>query len=109
MRMFAKRIECGQLPGAVASWRSARKREQAPRTPYASRGPRRLALLSALCVWPACFWLQTSVTAQTLNLPARPTNALSGMEFLRRITPLELAAREREVFAQVTSGNVPDF
>ncbi len=46
---------------------------------------------------------------QTLDLPPRPANALSGAEFARRITPLDLVEREQEVVAQVTAGNVPDF
>src|SRR5207253_1359732 len=35
---FAKRMECVQLAGAVEWLQTHRKREQAPRTPYASRG-----------------------------------------------------------------------
>jgi hypothetical protein len=34
---YAKRLECVQLAGAVARCGAARKREQAPRTPNASR------------------------------------------------------------------------
>jgi len=51
----------------------------------------------------------TAVAAQTLNLPPRPPGAPSGTEFARRITPLDLTAREAEIFAQITSGNVPNF
>jgi hypothetical protein len=46
---------------------------------------------------------------QTLNLPPRPVNAPTGTEFARRIAPLGLQDREQEIFAQITSGNVPDF
>ena len=35
---FAKRLECVQLAGAVVRRETVRKREQAPRTPNASRG-----------------------------------------------------------------------
>jgi hypothetical protein len=47
--------------------------------------------------------------AQELNLPPRPAGAPGGAEFIRRITPLDLAQREKEIYAQVMSGNVPGF
>lgn len=50
-----------------------------------------------------------SLHAQTLDLPPRPAHALTGTEFATRITPLNLAEREQEIVAQVTSGNVPNF
>jgi hypothetical protein len=50
-----------------------------------------------------------SLRAQTLDLPPRPTNALSGSAFAERIAPLDLSEREQEVIAQVTAGNVPAF
>lgn len=53
--------------------------------------------------------LSTSLYSQTLDLPPRATNALSGSDFVRRITPLDLAEREKEIFTQITSGNVPNF
>jgi len=53
--------------------------------------------------------LCTSLEAQTLDLPPRPADALTGTEFAKRIAPLDLAEREREIVAQVTSGNVPNF
>jgi hypothetical protein len=53
--------------------------------------------------------LCTSLPAQTLDLPPRPASALSGTEFAKRITPLDLTEREKEIVAQVTSGNVPTF
>ncbi len=53
--------------------------------------------------------LSTSLYSQTLDLPPRATNALSGTEFARRIAPLGLAEREKEIFTQITSGNVPNF
>src|SRR5207245_1206405 len=55
------------------------------------------------------FFLNTAVHAQTLDLPSRPTNAVSGTEFIKRVTPLDLSEREKEIFAQVTSGNIPNF
>jgi len=50
-----------------------------------------------------------SACAQTLDLPPRPAQALTGTEFAKRITPLDLPGREQEIFTQVTSGNVPTF
>ena len=53
--------------------------------------------------------LCVSLPAQTLDLPPRASNALSGAEFTARITPLDLAEREQEVVAQITAGNAPNF
>ena len=53
--------------------------------------------------------LCTSLPAQTLDLPPRPDSALSGTDFARRISPLDLTEREKEIVAQVTAGNVPNF
>jgi len=53
--------------------------------------------------------LCSSLCAQTLDLPQRPANAIPGTEFARRITPLSLHEREKEILDQITSGNVPDF
>jgi len=67
-------------------------------------------------MWRAILWgaagvalLTAPLQAQTLNLPARATNALGGAEFARRIASLDLAAREQEIYAQVMAGNVPGF
>jgi hypothetical protein len=46
---------------------------------------------------------------ETLRLPERTTNAVSGSEFVKRITGLDFAQRERELFTQIASGNVPAF
>jgi hypothetical protein len=54
-----------------------------------------------------CFLL--SANAQSLPLPPRPTNAPSGSEFAARVSSLELNDREREIFAQVMAGNIPNF
>ena len=70
------------------------------------RPPRRRALVAcALGTVLLCPCLH----AQTLDLPPRSTNALTGTLFATRITPLNLAEREQEIVAQVTSGNVPNF
>ncbi len=53
--------------------------------------------------------LCASAKAQTLDLPPRPANAPGGAEFARRVTSLNLPDREREIFTQITVGNVPNF
>jgi hypothetical protein len=46
---------------------------------------------------------------QTLDLPARPANALRGSEFAKSIASLERPDREEKIYFQVALGNVPDF
>lgn len=46
---------------------------------------------------------------QTLPLPPRETNALSGTEFVQQITALPREERELWILAQVLRGNVPGF
>src|SRR5437899_4681194 len=58
-------------------------------------------------IWSLC--CPSAIHAQTLALPARATNALSGTEVVRRIAPLDLPEREKEIVSQITSGNVPNF
>jgi hypothetical protein len=48
-------------------------------------------------------------SAQSLSLPPRPTNAVSGTEFIKQVTAMDLVSRERAIFHQITTGNVPDF
>ncbi len=50
-----------------------------------------------------------SANSQTLDLPPRPSDALTGTEFATRVNSLPLPEREQEVFDQVTAGNVPNF
>jgi len=49
--------------------------------------------------------------SQTLNLPARQTNALSGSQFEATIasSTLSLTNREDMIYTQVSAGNVPNF
>jgi hypothetical protein len=49
---------------------------------------------------------------QTLNLPPRASNALGGQQFVNVITPMSAppdAQRENWIYAQVASGNIPDW
>jgi hypothetical protein len=50
-----------------------------------------------------------AASAQTLELPPRQPAALTGTQFIQKITPLDLLQRENEIFTQITSGNVPNF
>jgi len=57
------------------------------------------------------WWLAAASTlaADNIPLPRRPTDAPTGSAFASRITTLGLAEREREIVRQVEQGNVPDF
>lgn len=63
----------------------------------------------SLRAWLVLYYAVCAAHAQTLNLPPRATNAPTGSELIQRLTPLGLEAREQEIFAQISSGNVPDF
>ncbi|HEX2622101.1 MAG TPA: immunoglobulin domain-containing protein, partial [Phototrophicaceae bacterium] len=57
-------------------------------------------------------WLSLSLamtSGQTLNLPPRPDDAPSGLQFVNVISRVPLTERENWIFAQVMSGNVPEF
>ncbi len=45
----------------------------------------------------------------TLDLPARPADAPTGLELARALRGMPLADRERRVYAEIARGNVPDF
>ena len=51
----------------------------------------------------------TLASAQVLNLPRRPAGVPTGSQFIRIITPMSLTERENWIYAQVISGNVPEF
>lgn len=61
-----------------------------------------LVALSAAC-------LALCGRAQTLNLPPQATNAPTGSQFTNIIWALPLAERENWIYAQVISGNVPNW
>ncbi len=65
---------------------------------------RRTVLLAAWLLAAAA-----TAMAQTLNLPPRPPGAPTGSQFLKLITPMSRAERENWIYAQVLSGNVPNF
>jgi hypothetical protein len=57
------------------------------------------------------FFGYVTLFSQTLNLPTRQTNALSGSQFEATIasSTLSLTNRENMIYAQVSAGNVPNF
>jgi hypothetical protein len=44
-----------------------------------------------------------------IPLPVRPAEASTGSEFARKVAALDLPSRDREILAEITRGNVPDF
>ncbi|WAC39971.1 hypothetical protein [Pedobacter sp. SL55] len=63
-----------------------------------------------LIIMITCFW-SVSLFAQELKLKKRSKNALSGTEFANSIadTSLSLVDREKKIFEEVRSGNIPSF
>ena len=55
------------------------------------------------------FFAAAQTGAQTLNVPPRPAGAPTGSQFINIITPMSLTERENWIYAQVVSGNVPNF
>jgi hypothetical protein len=56
-----------------------------------------------LLLLPAC------AGAQSLSVPPRAQDALSGTEIIAALTPLSLEDREERIYHEVLQGNVPDF
>jgi len=77
-----------------------KRRVWGPHGPFSTRA---LLLPAVLLV------MAVSARGQTLPLPPRPVGAPSGTQFINLITPLALTEREHWIYAQVISGNVPDF
>ena len=44
-----------------------------------------------------------------LNIPERPENAVTGSDFARQVTGMNLTDREKAVVREILSGNVPSF
>ena len=57
----------------------------------------------------ALICLAGAARAQTLQLPPRAPNAPDGKAVIENISALGFAEREREIFSQVTAGNIPAF
>ena len=58
---------------------------------------------------PLVMGLLGSISAQTLPLPPRPTDAPGGQAFIQQITSLARDTRETQIFLQIIAGNVPSF
>ncbi len=48
-------------------------------------------------------------TLAFLNIPKRATNALTGSEFVKKVSGLKVEEREQQVINEILSGNVPSF
>ena len=53
------------------------------------------------------FW--SASYAQTLLVPPRPSDALSGSDFINLIWSMPRDQREEQIYSQVITGNIPDF
>lgn len=53
--------------------------------------------------------VSTMATGGEIPLPARPVGASTGSEFARKVAALDLPSRDREILAEITRGNVPEF
>ena len=70
----------------------------------------KLKIVITLCYFILFFvCLSTFLNAQTLNIPSRPSNALTGSEFVTVITDMPLTERENNIYDQIALGNIPDF
>lgn len=78
----------------------------------ATRGIDRSKLLSVFRRWLTVLLLALPLlcaTAQTLNLPPRPTTAPTGTQFTNIISALPRDERERWIYAEIIIGNVPTW
>jgi hypothetical protein len=59
------------------------------------------------------FFLPTLLLAQNLSpslqIPTRKPNSETGSEFMKRMIPLSLEEREKEIYKALAEGNLPDF
>lgn len=53
--------------------------------------------------------ISCNAVSQTLPLPPRPSNALSGSAFVNVIWNMPREQREEQIYSQVMSGNIPEF
>jgi hypothetical protein len=56
-------------------------------------------------------WIADSIIVpiRRLNFPVRPATAETGTAFMHRIASLPLQEREAEIYAVISTGNIPDF
>ncbi len=53
--------------------------------------------------------IEANLHAQNFNVPSRPPDAIGGQAFSDVITPMSLTTRENWIYAQVVSGNIPNW
>lgn len=50
-----------------------------------------------------------SLFAVSLNIPPRPADAMTGSQFVAYVTSMTRDEREKNIYNQITMGNIPDF
>ena len=55
------------------------------------------------------FIQDTKLLPNVLMIPPRPDNALTGSQFMQKIMDLTFEQREREIYKQISIGNIPEF
>jgi hypothetical protein len=58
---------------------------------------------------PLFLCLSSFIFSQTLDVPPRPSGAMTGSQFTVAILPLSFTARENLIYNEFISGNVPNF
>ena len=48
-------------------------------------------------------------TLKSLTIPPRPSNAISGSAFMKKVWNMSFDQREAEIYNEVSQGNIPDF
>src|SRR5579859_4106017 len=77
------------------------------RTPESLAGCIRVRNFFAVLYFVSC--LAGTALGQQLDLPPRPTDAVSGSKFAKSIESLGRPEREEKIYEQIKLGNVPDF
>jgi hypothetical protein len=54
-------------------------------------------------------FLTNTIFSQTLDVPPRPSGAMTGSQFTVAILPLSFTARENLIYNEFISGNIPNF
>jgi hypothetical protein len=55
------------------------------------------------------FIQDAKILPKILMIPPRPVNALTGSQFMQKITDLTFEEREAEIYKQISIGNIPEY
>ena len=106
-------IGMGRSPDLGAEWGARRKKKstelESSVNAQTGKSALRYSVRMALLLFVVLLFLGREAKAQVLNLPERPREAPSGSEFVKQVTSLSLAEREKAILSQILSGNVPNF